>query len=164
MMQGLQFSPSSPPIRAGEGAGGAADVGNYVVSPDEGAEEVWVEAAADTASKPTRQIRRMSVQDNVYTGTSSHPDVMGQEFLTAAGTAAVSGVTSVDDQPYTELLVSLHDESVEIIHEGFMSKRGYYRRNYLKRWFVAYGKPKNYLLEYYDVKGGRLKGRIELLD
>ena len=137
-MEGLQQLPTNPPI-SGEaiGIGGGGSSGEAVAA------DVHIAEGNGTESRGGRR-KRMSIQDNLYASAISHPDT--HETYDA------------------ELPVNLHDESVEIIHEGFMSKRGYYRRNFLKRWFVAYGKSKNYMLEYYDVKGGRLKGSIELLD
>ena len=46
----------------------------------------------------------------------------------------------------------------EIIYQGAMEKRGYYRRNFLNRHFIIYGQHRDFLVEYYDYAGGALKG------
>ncbi len=45
-----------------------------------------------------------------------------------------------------------------------MRKRGYYNRNLVERYFIAYGESGDYLVNYYEGKEGPFKGSIRLLD
>ena len=63
---------------------------------------------------------------------------------------------------YMTSLLSLscsYDTIEKILYQGILEKRGYFRRNFLPRYFVVYGHHDNFLVEYYDYAGGTLKGK-----
>ena len=77
-------------------------------------------------------------------------------------------ILNISDHYYSDPLEKLRkdrkfpDVSLDFnMKSGYLMKRGYLRKNWKQRYFIARNNAHNYCVEYYDDLEGRLKGTME---